>query len=55
MSIVSACIFYEAGYWRWRVLDSLGNEYVDGGNFATREAAQASLEAALALLRGTAS
>lgn len=42
--VKSAKVFREAGNWRWRILDAHGAEYLDGGNYASREAAERGLD-----------
>ena len=37
-----AWTYEEGGYWRWKITTDAG-EYVDGGNFSTREEARESL------------
>lgn len=44
--VAHAELFEENGFWRWRIVDARGIEYVDGGNFHTREAAAESLNQA---------
>ena len=39
----NAEIFEENNFWRWRITDSNGAEYLDGGNYRTREQAAAGL------------
>jgi hypothetical protein len=40
-------IYLEGAYWRWQITDINGKQYVDGGNYQTREQAQDGLKAAL--------
>lgn len=37
-------IWPEGQYWRWLIRDINGNEYLDGGNYLTGEAAEEGLE-----------
>jgi hypothetical protein len=52
--IKSAKTFREGGYYRWRIIDSHGREYLDGGNYTTREQAYKGLRAACAAMRASA-
>lgn len=54
-AVVSADLFAEGGYWRWRIVDVRGREYLDGGNFVSREEALADLATAFDPAPGTAS
>lgn len=40
-------LFFADGYWRWRIVMKSGVEYVDGGNFRTREDANQDFQLAL--------
>lgn len=40
-------IFSSGGFWRWKIVDAHGTEFVDGGNYLRREAAETGLAAAL--------
>lgn len=42
--VKSAKVFTEGCQWRWRILDVRGAEYLDGGNYASREAAERGLD-----------
>jgi hypothetical protein len=44
---VNAEVFAEGGYWRWRITDNCGVEFLDGANYRTREQAAAGLVDAL--------
>ena len=41
-----ARVFSEGEYWRWQIIDVYGTEYVDGGNFLSRQEAKKSLQKA---------
>jgi hypothetical protein len=45
-AVRSAKVFESNGLWRWRIVDALGQEFLDGGNHKTREAADTGLDAA---------
>lgn len=45
-SVIRAEQFEENGFWRWRIVDSRDFEFLDGGNFQTREAAAENLNQA---------
>jgi hypothetical protein len=45
-AIRSAKVFESDGLWRWRILDEHGTEYLDGGNYRSREQAEAGLDTA---------
>ena len=57
--VASAEIFPEQSpqgeFWRWRIVDVRGREYLDGGNFVSREQALADLATAFDPAPGTAS
>ncbi len=41
--VTASRVFEEGNFWRWQIVDENGTQYADGGNFKTREAAEASL------------
>lgn len=45
--VTQARIFDEGDFVRWQISDTLGQEFVDGGNFCTVEEARRSLREAL--------
>ncbi len=47
IAIRSTKIFREGDYWRWLIVDVNGREYVDGGNYLTRNEAVSGLDKAL--------
>ena len=46
-AIISTRVFTEGDYWRWIIIDDLGTEYLDGGNYLTHDQAQKGIEEAL--------
>lgn len=40
----AAKVFAEGDFWRWRIVDIGGTEYLDGGNYLTQEAAERGLD-----------
>lgn len=42
--VASVKVFEADGLWRWRIIDALGTEYLDGGNYRSREAADQGLD-----------
>jgi hypothetical protein len=45
-AVRSAKVFESDGLWHWRIIDEGGAEYLDGGNYRSREQADAGLDAA---------
>ena len=45
---VKAEIFAEGDFWRWRLTDGSGVEYLDGGNYHSEQQARDGLASALA-------
>lgn len=45
-AIRSAKVFESDGVWRWRIVDDRGAEYLDGGNYRSREQAERGLDTA---------
>lgn len=44
--IIRTKVFEEGGQWRWRIIDDRGAEFLDGGNYNSKEAAERGLDGA---------
>lgn len=44
--IIRTKVFEEGGQWRWRIIDDRGAEFLDGGNYNSKDAAERGLDGA---------